>query len=115
VSNSSEGEGLAAVSFFLEANLEASDLTDGVWRFSGQIKADDEEGTEEPIEGLYYEYPNGGFDLIASTKRARITIMPSNDILQERGLQGVIMKNGETVSSGRPISASCHVLEPEGE
>jgi len=108
-------EGRAEVAHVLNATLEASDLTDGVWSFSGHFTTSAEGRAEEPVRGYYYEYLSGDFDLVAWTQSARITVMPSNETLKERGLQGVIMRNGQTVSTGRPVTASCELQQFKGQ
>ncbi len=86
---------------------------DGVWDFEGRIYLSKSGGNGEPIRGYYYEYGNGDFDLVASSSDMRITIMPSNSILQERGAQGVIMRNGQTVATGLVVSATCRARTRE--
>src|SRR6478609_2168034 len=110
--NSSEDP--AGITHVLKASLEASDLTDGVWGFSGDFTTTAKQGAEGPVRGSYYEDASGNFELVASAPDARITVMPSNAILKERGLQGVIMRNGQTVSTGRPVTASCDLQDIKG-
>ncbi|MEE1877927.1 hypothetical protein [Altererythrobacter litoralis] len=101
----------------VERRIEAtlSEPANNLWKFSGTITSamNDEEVT--PISGHYYRYPNGNFDLVASTDAERITVMPSNALLRSHELQGVVMRGGETVSTGLPITASCQVSIPEGD
>lgn len=90
-----------------------TDFSDeGVWKFEGKISTGGsiEDGTS--ITGYFFQYDEDKFDLIASTERERITVMPDNKFLKERGLQGVTMPVGGHVSTGTPLSASCQTSLP---
>lgn len=84
----------------------------GVWQFDGTIDSFDRDGDFSNISGHFHKYDDGTFDLIATTDGERITVMPSNALLKLRGLTGVTMRNGETVSSGSALTATCHPSFP---
>jgi len=84
----------------------------GVWNFDGTIESVHSNSKSSKISGHFYEYDDGGFDLVAATDEERITVMPSNPRLKIRGLTGVTMRNGQTVSSGRGLTAICRTSLP---
>ena len=85
---------------------------EGVWRFEGEIATIGNDDASSPIRGYFFQYDEDKFDLMASTERERITVMPDNEILKERALQGVTMPVGGDVSTGTPLSASCQTSLP---
>jgi hypothetical protein len=85
---------------------------EGVWKFEGEIATDDSSDAASPITGRFFQYNEDKFDLVASTDRERITVMPDNEFLKERAIQGVTMPIGGHVSTGTPLSASCQTSLP---
>ena len=85
---------------------------EGVWRFEGKIAPMGNDDASSSITGYFFQYDGKKFDLVASTARERITVMPDNEILKERALQGVTMPVGGHVSTGTPLSASCKTSLP---
>ncbi len=89
---------------------------EGVWTFEGKIVTDGSSDAASPITGYFFQYDEDNFDLVASTERERITVMPDNDFLKERALQGVTMPPVDGhVSTGTPLSASCQTSLPSVE
>jgi hypothetical protein len=85
---------------------------EGVWEFVGELTVDGNSDAGVPITGHFFQYDKDKFDLVASAGRERITVMPDNKILKERGLQGVTMPAAGHVSTGIPLSASCQTSLP---
>ena len=102
----------------IERRIEATSLDDSepsVWNFRGTIGDENGDSKSSQANVFYHRFEDGSFELVVEAGTERIVVMPGNEILQERGLQGVTFQKGGRVSTGAPLTASCETQTPESQ